>query len=204
LNSAGGLDLVVLDRDPAWAESVRTTLDPLGQRVRAATDPAEAMRLVEEASAPLLVVDPSACEEGIDWVRRARAKVETLRVIVLASDSHAETAAAAFAAGASAVIVKTVGGNHLASALALAAAESASDAAKRLGLSDRELELIELVARGYSNAQIARRLWISQPTVKFHLSRIYKKLGVGSRTEAVWAAQARGVLPRGSAAGRPA
>jgi DNA-binding NarL/FixJ family response regulator len=50
------------------------------------------------------------------------------------------------------------------------------------------------VTRGSTNAQIARTLWVSEQTVKFHLSRIYKKLGVSSRTEAAWVARSEGLV----------
>src|SRR5215204_6063236 len=51
-------------------------------------------------------------------------------------------------------------------------------------LSERESVVLEAVARGLSNRQIARELWISEQTVKFHLRNLYRKLGVSSRTEA--------------------
>jgi DNA-binding NarL/FixJ family response regulator len=51
-------------------------------------------------------------------------------------------------------------------------------------LSTREVELLTLVAAGMSNADIGRQLWVTEQTVKFHLSNIYKKLGVPSRTAA--------------------
>jgi len=51
-------------------------------------------------------------------------------------------------------------------------------------LTDRELEVLRLVAEGATNSQIARELWVTEPTVKFHLSNTYRKLGVANRTEA--------------------
>jgi ATP/maltotriose-dependent transcriptional regulator MalT len=52
-------------------------------------------------------------------------------------------------------------------------------------LSDRELEVLVLVARGFSNRQVARDLHLSEATVKRHLANIYEKIGVGSRSDAV-------------------
>ena len=53
----------------------------------------------------------------------------------------------------------------------------------------RELEILKLVAEGQPNATVARKLWVTEQTVKFHLSNIYRKLGVANRTEAGrWAA----------------
>ena len=51
-------------------------------------------------------------------------------------------------------------------------------------LSARELEILELVAEGLTNGEIARRFWVTETTVKFHLTRSYRKLGVRNRTEA--------------------
>lgn len=54
-------------------------------------------------------------------------------------------------------------------------------------LSAREMEILELVAEGRTNREIARRFWVTETTVKFHLTRIYRKLGVTNRTAAaVW------------------
>ena len=51
-------------------------------------------------------------------------------------------------------------------------------------LTDRELEILRLVSQGYTNGRIARELWVTEQTVKFHLSNTYRKLGVANRTEA--------------------
>ena len=51
-------------------------------------------------------------------------------------------------------------------------------------LTPRELEILRLVASGASNGLIARQLWVTEQTVKFHLSNVYRKLGVANRTEA--------------------
>jgi LuxR family transcriptional regulator, maltose regulon positive regulatory protein len=48
----------------------------------------------------------------------------------------------------------------------------------------RELEILDLVAEGLTNAEVARRLWVTEGTVKFHLSRIYRKIGARNRTAA--------------------
>lgn len=66
-------------------------------------------------------------------------------------------------------------------------------------LSERELEVLRLVAEGLSNEEIAQRLVVSLPTIKFHTSNIYGKLGVRNRTEAVAKARGLGLLPLASA-----
>ena len=62
-------------------------------------------------------------------------------------------------------------------------------------LTKREVEILQLVAEGYSNSQAAEMLWVTEQTVKFHLSNIYKKLNVANRTEASRWAQIQGLLP---------
>lgn len=61
-------------------------------------------------------------------------------------------------------------------------------------LTQREVQILELAAEGHSNAELARMLWISEQTVKFHLSNLYKKIGVSNRTEAGRWAQVHGFL----------
>jgi DNA-binding CsgD family transcriptional regulator len=62
------------------------------------------------------------------------------------------------------------------------------------GLTRRELEILKHVAEGHSNATVARTLWVTEQTVKFHLSNIYRKLDVTNRTEASRWAQINGLL----------
>jgi early secretory antigenic target protein ESAT-6 len=64
------------------------------------------------------------------------------------------------------------------------------------GLTKREIEILRLVAEGYSNSQLAKMLWVTEQTVKFHLSNIYRKLDVANRTEASRWAQLHGLLPQ--------
>ena len=117
---------------------------------------------------------------------------------------------AALAAGASAYIVKTAHPDDVASAVRQAfdhsvylpgMSESTRVQAPQLrarelpgGLTRRELEILKLVAEGHSNAALARMLWVTEQTVKFHLSNVYRKLEVTNRTEASRWAQVNGLL----------
>jgi DNA-binding NarL/FixJ family response regulator len=70
------------------------------------------------------------------------------------------------------------------SPMGLPAPGEAVTAAVASGLTDRELEILKALARGLSNQQIAKEFWVTEQTVKFHLSNIYRKLQVANRTEA--------------------
>jgi DNA-binding CsgD family transcriptional regulator len=61
-------------------------------------------------------------------------------------------------------------------------------------LTQRELEVLRLVASGRTNRELGRQLWVTTQTVKFHLSNIYRKLGVANRAEAAQWAQAHGLI----------
>jgi len=72
---------------------------------------------------------------------------------------------------------------------------AADDAALReVGLTDREFSILESAASGLSNKEIAKQFFLAEQTVKFHLTNIYRKLDVRTRTEAAREAYRRGVL----------
>ncbi|MBV9801667.1 MAG: response regulator transcription factor [Solirubrobacterales bacterium] len=68
-------------------------------------------------------------------------------------------------------------------------------------LTSRELEVLQLVAGGATNGEIAQKLWVTEQTVKFHLSNVYRKLEVGNRTEASHYAHVNGLVRAAEAAG---
>ncbi|MFB7636203.1 response regulator [Streptomyces sp. NPDC056149] len=130
------------------------------------------------------------------------------RVLILTTyDSDADILAA-IEAGATGYLLKDAPPDELAAAVRTAAAGKSALAptvAHRLmdrmrtpaaALSRRETEVLQLVADGLSNAAISKRLFLSQATVKSHLVHIYAKLGVDSRTAAVAAATAQGLIRR--------
>jgi DNA-binding NarL/FixJ family response regulator len=180
----------VLDHDPGWTGSIRAALEHARRRVLEARTADEAIALLGQSQASLVVVGPRSVS-ALARLAAARRRPEAFQIIVVARHADSETASAAFAAGATALISDSAADESLVSALAVAAATKKPDP---FALSERESEILGFVVRGSSNAEIARALWVSEPTVKFHLSRIYKKLGVSSRTEATWVARTHGLV----------
>ena len=123
-----------------------------------------------------------------------------VRVIVLASHASPEEMRRVCAGGASGVILKTIAVGDLAGAIrqvvdgtaftAFGVPPSRLDAGVDAGLTPREQQILLAVGRGQSNKVIARELFVTEQTVKFHLTNIYRKLRLSNRTEAArWAYQ---------------
>jgi DNA-binding NarL/FixJ family response regulator len=202
---------VLLDPDPGWLGVVEQTLAGLGvEVVGTAEEPSDALVLIVDHAPDLLVFDirtPGGEMEGLTCVRRAREEVSHLKAIVLSGQVEPEHVAAAFRAGASAYIAKPTDPADLATAIrqvfersiflpgtAVGPEESVVVEGDQGGLTQRELEVIRLVAEGRSNAEVAKIMWVTEQTIKFHLSNVYRKLGVANRSEARHRAHALGLL----------
>jgi DNA-binding NarL/FixJ family response regulator len=137
--------------------------------------------------------------------------VPTLRALVLSMYSDTGHIDAALQVGAAAYVIKTAHPEDLRSAIRQAFDHSIYLPAQRSTsvtpvqdqpqqapevpeLTRRELEILLLVSEGHSNLQLGRMLWVTEQTVKFHLSNIYRKLNVANRTEASRWAQVNGLL----------
>jgi DNA-binding NarL/FixJ family response regulator len=191
---------------------VQSILERIGVEVLGTTtDADEILDLISTHHPDVLVTsieldDPDV--DGIVCIRRATERQASLRTIVLSAYDDAEHIDAALAAGAIAYVLKTAHPDDFAAAIRqsfehsvfMAGAhaphvEPAEFAGDTRGLTRRELEILRLVAEGHSNAQLAKMLWVTEQTVKFHLSNIYRKLDVSNRTEASRWAQVQGLLP---------
>ena len=204
---------VVVDRYPMWLEAMEHVLGRLRVSVVGRTvSAAEGYQLVCEHEPDVLITDIETEDEGPDplWhLRRARNEYPQLKCIVLSAYDDSEHIEAALAAGAIAYVVKTAHPDDFAAAIrqsfdhsvfmagaqAGPPAEKAEPAGDTCGLTRRELEILRLVAEGHSNAEMAKMLWVTEQTVKFHLSNIYRKLDVSNRTAASRWAQIQGLLP---------
>jgi len=158
-------------------------------------------RLVVVADNPLIV---GAIRSGL----RSSGTFELLGY----TDPSRATAASIVRTGADVVLVDEADGSDSAIALIRGLKEHDDDiqvivltlqmkgewleraATEHCSLTERELEILQLVASGATNGDIARQLWITQQTVKFHVSNIYRKLDVGNRTEACHYAHVNGLV----------
>jgi DNA-binding NarL/FixJ family response regulator len=139
-------------------------------------------------------------ESCLDLIAR---RYPDIRVVVLSSSSRPELISSALARGARAFIVKNVNPRDIPSALRQAYENTVyhaygfragpEDALREAGLTEREITMLKALARGLSNKAISQELWISQPTVKFHLRNLYRKLGVPNRLAAASYAHSHGV-----------
>ena len=131
--------------------------------------------------------------DGLTCLERIRKQHPQIRVVILSAFHEPEQIEAALKRGASGYIVKSVNPLDLPAALrqilegtvyhALGIADD-DEPARGTGLTDRELAILKAVARGLSNQAIGKEFWVTEQTVKFHLTNIYRKLGVSNRTEA--------------------
>lgn len=175
-----------------------------------AATPDEAVSAAESSNPDVVLMDlqfgAQAATTGVDATRRIRALDAAPYVLVLTNyDSDADILGAV-EAGASGYLLKDAPPHELAAAVRAAAAGESALApviasrllnrmrAPQANLSSREMQVLELVAAGHSNTDIATELFVSEATVKSHLAHIFTKLAVTSRTAAVSAARQRGIL----------
>jgi DNA-binding NarL/FixJ family response regulator len=203
---------VIFDRHPLWLDAISRVLEGVGvEVVGRATDSDEATKLVGEHSPDLLVAAVELSDdEQVACIRRAKEVRRELKAVVMADTTDLGAIGALFAAGASVYCVRTAQPEDIAFAVRQAfrrsvyiAGEMQEQPARPTPvqtdpaaheLTRRELEILRLVADGHSNGQLAKKLWVTEQTVKFHLSNVYRKLDVANRTEASRWAHLNGLL----------
>ena len=170
-----------------------------------------AIEAIVEAGADVVLVDDlDGSEESVELVAKIKAEQERVAVIVLSTSMDPDWLDAIFAAGAAGAISKathpaalstlvreTIDGHvvHVyKSTGSTRAVRPAAVTAEQTPLTSRELEVLQLVAGGATNGEIAQKLWVTEQTVKFHLSNVYRKLEVGNRTEASHYAHVNGLV----------
>ncbi len=197
------------------------------QIVGEAADGEEAVNLVRELRPDVVIMDVRMPKlTGVEATRRIKADYPDVYVLVLTAHDDDEYIFALLQAGANGYLLKTAEIDELVRAIrTVAAGQSAlaptvvgkvvaqftsgrslpevftSGQEQYDGLTERELGILKLVGEGMSNKQIGKNLFISDRTVQAHLSNIFSKLGVSSRTEAVMHAVRKGWITTGKGNG---
>jgi DNA-binding NarL/FixJ family response regulator len=198
--------LVVIVTDNGFAaEAIRRSFrDTSGVRVAGYVDGRQACgAAVAEAQPDVVIVDEMTwSSSAVDRIAEVRRAVPAAKIVALTSQPAAAWLNDAIRAGAHASIAKTVQPNLIGPLVreiwegtihhAFAAAPAVRE--EHQPLTPRELEILRLVAAGASNGRIARQLWVTEQTIKFHLSNVYRKLGVANRTEASHYAHVHGLI----------
>jgi DNA-binding NarL/FixJ family response regulator len=191
--------VLLLDEHPIWLDALETVLTAHGIHVIGkVTSPEAALKLLDSEKPAALVasVELPGCDmDGVECLRRARERSPGLRIVAFSTHHDPFHLSAAATAGADAYLPKTAAASEVAATIhdclangnaykRNACSREPDEATTVPALTARELEMVHLVARGYTNAQIAERLWVTKWTVKFHLVNAYRKLGVSNRTQA--------------------
>jgi DNA-binding NarL/FixJ family response regulator len=208
--------VLLVDDHPLFLEGVRAVLgsDPSIEVVGEAADVAGAIEVAAETVPDLVLMDLGLPDgSGIDATRAVLAASPETRVLVMTMSTDDDAVVAAMRAGARGYVVKGAGRDDLLDAVRTVASGGAvfsPTVADRLGsyfsglaaqpgrelfpqLSEREREVLELMALGYDNRRIARELYLSDKTVRNHVSAVLGKLEVPGRSEAIQRARRAGM-----------
>jgi DNA-binding NarL/FixJ family response regulator len=158
----------------------------------------------------VLLDDADQPERAMELIEELKVEDKDLSVIVLTLDMSPDWLETVFNAGATGAISKathplalstllraTLNGHifhKFSCARTIAGAQGEEISCQNLPLTSRELEILQLVAAGATNSDVARKLWVTEQTVKFHLRNIYRKLDVANRTEASHFAHVNGLV----------
>ncbi|HUA02596.1 MAG TPA: response regulator transcription factor [Solirubrobacteraceae bacterium] len=172
-----------------------------------------AQNIIDESPDVVLIDEMEDPDLAVELIRQIKSEREDIAVIILTMSPDSAGLEALFDAGAAAAVSKAANPSALATLIretidgrvlhlykpagAARGQAGQSPGVEETELSARELEVLRLLAAGSTNGQIARKLWVTEQTVKFHLSNIYRKLGVANRTEASHYAHTKGLVHGG-------
>lgn len=204
------ISLLIVDDHPVVRDGLRGmfTADPRFEVLGEAGDGAEAIVAAERLRPEVVLMDLRMPRtDGVAAIKELAERGVTARVLVLTTYDTDRDVLPAIEAGATGYLLKDAPRHELFRAVEAAArgeaALSPSVATRLMGqmrepvevpLSQREREVLELIARGATNREAAKQLFISEATVKTHLLHVYTKLGVNDRAAAVATAFSRGYL----------
>jgi len=204
--------VLIADDHRLMIEGIRLALaeHPEIEIVGEAISGSKVLPLVGQTSPDIVLLDirmPGM--DGLTCLELIRRRHPDVKVVMLSGSQETEQIQAALKRGASGFIVKTVDPFEIPAILQQVAGGSASSTvyqawgavdidhdriARARGLTTREIAILKAVARGLSNNLIAKELWVTEQTVKFHLTNIYRKLDVVNRTAATRFAYQHGLV----------
>ena len=203
------IKVILADDHALFREGTRSILEqePDIEVVAEAKDGVEAVELVHEFQPDVALIDIAMPRvNGIEATKQIKARHPTTAVLILTAYDNDQYILALLEAGAAGYLLKNVKGDDLVNAIRAvnsgeavlhpviaqkvlhrltASEQSAQRTTKPQELSEREMEVLKMAAQGFSNRDIADKLFLSRRTVQAHLANIFHKLDVGSRTEAV-------------------
>jgi DNA-binding NarL/FixJ family response regulator len=204
-----GLKVLIADDHPLIIAGIRRTIEHLDDMevVGEAHSGPELVQLIERRRPDLVLMDlkmPGVA--GVEMIERIRQSWPEIKTVVLSACDDRPTIDAALRAGANAYVLKSAHTIDIAAVLRQASSGAVfhaptyaptrpgeADAPSEPTLTDRERSILSAVASGLTTAAISRDLWISEHTIKFHLTNIYRKLGVANRAGAVRYALEHGI-----------
>ena len=205
--------VLIADDHRLIVEGTKQALERAGgfEVVGEAVSGVQVLPLVRRLQPDLVLLDYRMPQmDGLTCLSKIRQEFPEMKVAMLSVSQDPELIQTALKRGASAYIVKSVDPADLAAALRQAidgnvfttagvTEDPGERAARDAGLTEKELVIVRAVARGLSNEAIAKELWVAEQTVKFHLTNIYRKLGVSNRTEAARYAFEQGLIDHDAA-----
>jgi len=208
--------VLIADDHPVFREGLCQLLEREEdlECVAKTADGVEAVRLAKELLPDVAVIDVAMPRlNGIEAARQIKASCPATAILMVSAFGYESYVLASLRAGAAGYLLKSAAPRELANAvrsanageavfdlkaagkiLARLAAEKGEEQRELEELQPRELEVLKLAAKGMTNKEIAEELFISERTVQSHLVNIFRKLDVGSRTEAVLHALREGWL----------
>jgi len=181
----------------AAARAALTAADTSAVRfevVGAAREGSQVLPLVHRLRPDLVLLDLGLPQmDGLIVLERLRQRFPEVKVVVFSGRDDPDVIKSAFARGAAGYLLKSIDPVDLASTLRQVVEQTAfvplvagqaAEVSPAHGLTEREAAILVLVAQGLSNTQIGGRLFVTEATVKFHVTNIFRKLGASNRTEA--------------------
>jgi DNA-binding NarL/FixJ family response regulator len=210
--------VVVADDQTAVREGLITLLETMAgvEVVGATVDGEQAIAVVAHTAPDVVLMDVRMPRlDGVEATRRIRADHPATQVVVLTTYADDESIIGALRAGAIGYLTKDAGRDHIRRAQEAAASGQAvldSQVQARLvevvslptspldggrlpdGLTEREAEVLRLIAAGLSNPEIAQQLYVSEATIKTHINHIFTKTGSRDRSQAIAYAHRQGLV----------